>query len=266
MSRDRYHFLADPKNTKAQEVMATFLHSYKQHDLEKADVVVALGGDGFMLHTLHKAMDLGIPVFGLNFGSVGFLMNVFDGSALKKRIQDALSVDISPLKMKATYCANADDESSSASCASETYYALNEVSLLRQLHQAARIRVSVDEQVRLDELTGDGIIVATAAGSTAYNSSASGPILPLTSNLMAITPISPFRPRRWRGALVPDDVVIKLEVLEPEKRPVSVSADYQEARNICFVEISKEKSKKVTLLYDCHQTLGDRLIDEQFAV
>jgi len=158
------------------------------------------------------------------------------------------------LRMDARYCSQG----------SETFYALNEVSLLRQLHQAAKIRIHVDGHVRLEQLIGDGIIIATAAGSTAYNFSASGPILPITSNLIAMTPISPFRPRRWRGALLPDDVVIRLEVLEAEKRPVSVSADYQEARNVCAVDIRKAKNKNVTLLYDSHQTLAERIIAEQF--
>ncbi len=254
----KLHFLSDHRNEKACAVQDTLIHNYGQTDIEDADVIVALGGDGFMLHTLHKAMDLQKPVFGLNFGHVGFLMNIFDGSALRKRIEDAISVDISPLKMVAKYCNPEDGK------ISETFYALNEVSLLRQLYQAAKLKITIDDQVRLEELTADGVMVATAAGSTAYNFSASGPILPLTSNLVAMTPISPFRPRRWRGALLPDDVDIRVEVLEPEKRPVSVSADYQEARHICAVDICKAKSKSVTILYDSNQTLADRLIDEQF--
>ena len=254
MEREKLHFTVDPHNPEGVIACKDLIATYGSVALEEADVIVALGGDGFMLHTLHQAMALDKPVFGMNLGSVGFLMNAYDRSALKKRIQDALSVTISPLRMDARYC----------SSGVETFYALNEVSLLRQLHQAAKIRIHVDHQVRLETLVGDGIIVSTAAGSTAYNFSASGPILPITSNLITMTPISPFRPRRWRGALLPDDVTVRLEVLEPEKRPVSVSADYQEARNICAVDICKAKSKCVTLLYDSHQTLADRIIAEQF--
>tara|TARA_R110002095_G_scaffold80982_3_gene70263 strand:+ start:4111 stop:4890 length:780 start_codon:yes stop_codon:yes gene_type:complete len=248
------HFAVDDHNAEGLTAHKDLVHRYGSVDMAQADVIVALGGDGFMLHTLHHAMALDIPVFGMNLGSIGFLMNDYNTSPLLKRIEDALSVVISPLRMDARYCSEG----------SETFYALNEVSLLRQLHQAAKIRIHVDGRVRLEKLMGDGIIVATAAGSTAYNFSASGPILPITSNLITMTPISPFRPRRWRGALLPDDVSIRLEVLESAKRPVSVSADYQEARNVCAVDICKAKNKTVTLLYDSHQTLAERIIAEQF--
>ncbi len=252
--RQKLSFKVDDQNPKGTAACKFLIEQYGTVPPEDADVIVALGGDGFMLHTLHQAMALDKPVFGMNLGSVGFLMNTYDTSDLLRRIDEALSVSISPLRMEARYC----------SSGTETFYALNEVSLLRQLHQAAKIRIHVDGQVRLDQLTCDGVIVATAAGSTAYNFSASGPILPITSNLIAMTPISPFRPRRWRGALLPDDVTIRFEVLEPDKRPVSVSADYQEARDVCAVDICKAKSKAVTLLYDSHQTLADRIIAEQF--
>lgn len=248
------HIAADALNIDALKAEKILTEKHGSVPLDQASVIVALGGDGFMLHTLHQAMALGIPVFGMNLGSIGFLMNTYDESALKKRLEAALSVTISPLKMVARYCTSGD----------ETFYALNEVSLLRQLHQAAKIRIYIDDQVRLERLIGDGIIVSTAAGSTAYNFSASGPILPITSNLISLTPISPFRPRRWRGALLPDDVNIRLEILEPDKRPISVSADYQEARDVCAVDICKAKNKSVTLLYDSHQTLADRIIAEQF--
>lgn len=248
------HFTVDEYNQEGVVAHKELICQYGSVPIEQADVIVALGGDGFMLHTLHKAMALDIPVFGMNLGSVGFLMNAYNTTPLIKRIEEALSVVISPLRMDARYCSQG----------SETFYALNEVSLLRQLHQAAKIRIHVDGRVRLETLVGDGVIIATAAGSTAYNFSASGPILPITSNLITMTPISPFRPRRWRGALLPDDVAIRLEVLESEKRSVSVSADYQEARNVCAVDICKAKSKTVTLLYDSHQTLAERIIAEQF--
>lgn len=256
---EKIHFTCDERNHKAIGVKETLITNYGQNTFEDADVIVALGGDGFMLHTLHKAMSHDKPVFGLNFGHHGFLMNTFDGSALKKRIDEAISVKLSPLKMTSQYCQEKDGKFQ------ETYYALNEVSLLRQLHQAARLQISVEGQIRLKELTCDGLIVSTATGSTAYNFSANGPILPLTSNLVALTPISAFRPRRWSGALLPDDTFITITVLESEKRPVSVTADYQEVRNICSVRIQKAKSKSVTILYDSHQSLADRLIDEQFA-
>ena len=250
----KLHFLAS-QNNQATEALKALSNRYGQVDINEADVVIALGGDGFMLHTLHTAMHLDKPVFGMNLGSVGFLMNAYDDSALLKRIQECNAVTLHPLKMTTSCC-----EGTTA-----TFLAFNEVSLLRQLHQAAKIRVIVAGQVRLENLTCDGVLVATPAGSTAYNLSASGPILPLTSNLLALTPISPFRPRRWHGALLPEDMAIRFEILEPEKRPVSASADYQEIRHVCAVDVTQDRTHKATLLFDSHQTLADRVIAEQFA-
>lgn len=255
----KLHLAVDPSNPKGVAISHALLDQYATVPLQDCDVIVALGGDGFMLRMLHQALHFQKKVFGMNVGSVGFLMNAYDDSALLKRIEDAISVTISPVMMTAKYCNPPEGQPFQ-----ETFYAFNEVSLLRQLHQAAKIRIHVDERVRLESLTCDGIIVATAAGSTAYNFSAAGPILPITSNLVALTPISPFRPRRWRGALLPDDVRISFEILEAEKRPVSVSADFQEARHVCFVDVMKAKDQSVTLLYDSHQTLADRIIAEQF--
>jgi NAD+ kinase len=222
----------------------------------EADCLVVLGGDGFMLHNLHLAMKLGKPIFGMNFGTIGFLMNAYQSENLIDRIQNALAAEISPLRMCVEKCDGEVQE-----C-----YAFNEISLLRQLHLVAKIRVSVDSQVRLKELTCDGILVATPVGSTAYNFSASGPILPITSNLLTLTPISPFRPRRWRGALLPNDVTIVFDILESKVRPVSVTADYQEQRDICRVTVRQSKENSVILLFDSEKTLGERIIAEQFTI
>lgn len=249
----RLHFLAD-STPQALEALKILQDTYEYTDFDAADVLVALGGDGFMLHTLHKAMAVNKPVFGMNLGSVGFLMNPYDSMSLLKRIQHSHTVCIYPLRMTAQYCNGT----------SETYFALNEISLLRQAHQAAKIKIFVDDRVRLDSLIADGVLVATPAGSTAYNLSASGPILPLESKLMALTPISPFRPRRWRGALLPDTMSITFEILEPEKRPVSASADYQEVRHVCAVNILQDRAKQAVLLFDSNQTLAERVIEEQF--
>jgi NAD+ kinase len=220
----------------------------------EADCLVVLGGDGFMLHSLHFAKSFEKPIFGMNFGSVGFLMNTYQPENLIERIQNAHAAKIFPLHMRAETCEGETQE----------YFAYNEISLLRQRHTAAKIRVTVDGHVRLDELTCDGILVATPVGSTAYNFSASGPILPITSNLLTLTPISPFRPRRWGGALLPNDVSIVFDILEADKRPISVTADYQEHRNVCRVTVSQSKENSAVLLFDSEKTLDERIIAEQF--
>jgi NAD+ kinase len=239
-----------------QEALLLLSKKYRCVSPEEADFLVVLGGDGFMLHSLHQAMALKKPIFGMNFGSLGFLMNSYRSEHLLERIQKAHRAQVFPLEMQAIKCTGD----------SKTYFAFNEISLLRQRHQAAKIRILVDERVRLDELICDGALVATPTGSTAYNFSASGPILPITSNLLALTPISPFRPRRWRGALLPNEVNITFEILESEKRPVSVTADYQEERDICRVHVKQSKTHSVWLLFDSEKTLGERIIEEQFAV
>ncbi|OCC24801.1 NAD kinase [Croceicoccus estronivorus] len=225
--------------------------------LEEADAVVVLGGDGFMLHTLHQMLDSGrvIPAFGMNRGTVGFLMNRYDtASELRDRINQCRSFSVVPLLMNAT---TQDGKQ-------HTFRAINEVSLLRETRQTAKIEVTVNGKVRIEELFCDGILVATPAGSTAYNLSANGPILPLDSKMLALTPISPFRPRRWRGAILPDFSRIELRVLEPTKRPVAVVADQKELRDIAQVELQIDPGIGLTLLFDPGHSLDERIVTEQF--
>jgi len=221
---------------------------------EEADVIVALGGDGLMLQTLHRFMDAHIPIYGMNRGSVGFLMNEYREEGLPERLSRAKSNMIHPLRMRATL-----KDGSSAKA-----LAINEVSLYRLTHQAARLRVSVDGEIRLEELVADGVLVATPAGSTAYNLSVHGPILPINASLLALTPISPFRPRRWRGALLPSSARVSIEVLEPEKRPVSAVADHTEFRNIFKAEIAEERGIGLRLMFDPGHELDERVLREQF--
>jgi NAD+ kinase len=220
-----------------------------------ADVIVALGGDGFMLQTIHRHMGLNKPVYGMKAGTVGFLMNQYRPDALLERIAAAQPAVLKPLEMSAA------SESGSIVNA----LAFNEVSLLRQTKQAAKIRVSLNGSVRLEELVCDGVLVATAAGSTAYNLSAHGPILPLGSDVLAMTPISPFRPRRWRGAILRAGTEVKLEILDHYKRPVSATADSSEVRDIVEVVIRESRDKTVTLLFDPEHNLEERILNEQFA-
>ena len=225
--------------------------------IEEADAVVVLGGDGFMLHTLHQMLDSGrmLPAFGMNRGTVGFLMNRFDTSSdLRTRINMCRSFSVSPLLMDAT----------TQDGRSHTFRAINEVSLLRETRQTAKIEVTVNGKVRIEELFCDGILLATPAGSTAYNLSANGPILPLDSKMLALTPISPFRPRRWRGAILPDFSQIELHVLEPAKRPVAVVADQKELRDIAHVHLRIDPETTLTLLFDPGHSLDERIVTEQF--
>ncbi len=226
--------------------------------LEEAEQVIALGGDGFLLQTLHEMLHRGrlCPVFGMNRGTVGFLMNDWRIEGLRERVNKAKAFSVAPLKMEAI----------SVRGQRKTNPAINEVSLLRETRQTAWIEVSVNGRVVLPELVCDGVLVATPAGSTAYNLSAQGPILPLGSKLVALTPISPFRPRRWRGALIPDDLTILFRVLDPEKRPVSAVADQLEVREVATVEISVDRSQALTLLFDPEHALDERITMEQFAV
>jgi len=227
---------------------------YGQESPERADVIVALGGDGFMLQTLHRYMNSGKKIFGMNRGSVGFLMNEFRDEGLPERIEAAIADTIRPLEMIAI------DKSGKAYKAN----AINEVSLLRQSHQAAKIRILVDGKERLDELNCDGVMVATPAGSTAYNLSAQGPILPLDARLLALTPVSAFRPRRWRGALIPDKSVVELQILEHEKRPVNAVADHNEVKSVVNVTIRQSQASNVTLLFDASHSWDERILAEQF--
>lgn len=243
-------------SAKAAERM--LMRRYKFVPLEEADLVIALGGDGFMLHTLHGMLERGVlrPVFGINRGTVGFLMNEWRLDRLPERIARAKPFSVVPLTMTAH----------TVSGGTVISPAINEVSLLRETRQTAWIEVSVNGRVVLPQLVCDGVLVATPAGSTAYNLSAQGPILPLSSGLLALTPISPFRPRRWRGAVIADDVKISLRVLDPTKRPVSAVADQVEVRDVARVEVCLDKAQALTLLFDPEQALDERIAMEQFAV
>jgi NAD+ kinase len=223
---------------------------------DAADIIVALGGDGLMLECLHKVLGTEKPVYGMNCGSVGFMMNEFSEVSLPERIANAQSSTLYPLRMHAI----------TASGVVEEALALNEVSLLRQLRQAAKIRISVDHRERLAELICDGVLISTPAGSTAYNLSAHGPIIPLSANLLPLTPISAFRPRRWRGALLPSTVEVLLEILESDKRPVAAVADFTEVRNVVSVAVSEDQSISATVLFDPDRALSERIITEQFTV
>jgi NAD+ kinase len=223
---------------------------------ENADVIVALGGDGLMLEVLHRVLGTSKPVYGMNCGSVGFLMNEFAEPGLEERIANAQASILFPLRMHAI----------TASGVVEEALALNEVSLLRQLRQAAKIRITVDHRERLSELICDGVLISTPAGSTAYNLSAHGPIIPLTANLLPLTPISAFRPRRWRGALLPSTVEVLFEILESDKRPVAAVADFTEVRNVVSVAVSEDQSVSATVLFDPDRALSERIITEQFTV
>ena len=239
----------------AQAALRTLRHRYGHVPPERADVIVALGGDGFMLHTLHATMDLPAPVYGMNRGTVGFLMNDYSEDDLHDRLEAAQCVAINPLRMEA------EDENALITHA----LAINEVSLLRETRQAAKIRIALDGEVRMDELICDGVLVATPAGSTAYNLSAHGPILPIAAQMLALTPISAFRPRRWRGALLPKDAHVRFDVLERHKRPVSATADAVEVRDVARVDVRSASDIEMTLLYDPGHGLEERLIREQFA-
>jgi NAD+ kinase len=224
--------------------------------LKDAAVIVALGGDGLMLECLHKVLGTKQPVYGMNCGSVGFMMNEYHEDDLPGRIARAQPSILHPLRMHAI----------TASGVVEEAMAMNEVALLRQLRQAAKIRISVDHRERLAELICDGVLISTPAGSTAYNLSAHGPIIPLTANLLPLTPISAFRPRRWRGALLPSTVDVLFEILEPDKRPVAAVADFTEVRNVVSVAVSEDRSIGVTVLFDPDRALSERIITEQFTV
>ncbi|NCO02697.1 MAG: NAD kinase [Alphaproteobacteria bacterium] len=230
------------------------LEHYQHHDIEDADIAVAIGGDGTMLETIHTTYERGLPVYGINVGSVGFLLNPFRPENLKDRITQAHKVDIYPLKMIATDIHGTNHEG----------LAFNEVSLLRETRQAAKLNIAVDGIERIPELVCDGILVATPAGSTAYNLSAHGPIIPLSGNVLALTPISAFRPRRWRGALLPAHLKIKIDIINPDKRPVSATADSTEIRDVVRVEIEQMATKSCTLLFDPDHNLEERILKEQF--
>ncbi len=243
----------------AQKAFFELSERYDTVPIEDADVIVALGGDGFMLQTLRDVIlenghAQSTPIFGMNRGTVGFLMNEYRTENLLERLEKAEPQCLHPLKMTAKDGQGKTHE----------HFAINEVSLLRETRQAAKIRVSVDDKVRLDELVADGVLVATPAGSTAYNLSAHGPIIPLGTGLLALTPISAFRPRRWRGALLPHEAHVTFDILEAEKRPVSAVADQMEVRNVTCVCIEEDRSKKLNVLFDPGHDLAERILLEQF--
>jgi NAD+ kinase len=249
--------LASPTEA-AQAAEALLRDRYDFVSLEEAEQIVALGGDGFLLQTLHEMLHRGrlCPVFGMNRGTVGFLMNEWRLDGLRERVDKARCFSVAPLRMEAV----------TVSGERLTNPAINEVSLLRETRQTAWIEITINGRVVLPELVCDGVLVATPAGSTAYNLSAQGPILPLGSNLVALTPISPFRPRRWRGALVPDDLKIVFRVLDPVKRPVSAVADQLEVRDVETVEVRVDRTQALSLLFDPEHALDERITMEQFAV
>jgi NAD+ kinase len=238
----------------AKAALARLTAKYGDSDAKSADAIVALGGDGLMLQTLHRFMHDRIPIYGMHRGSVGFLMNEFHEDDLIERLQRAEISCIHPLSMLA------DDKLGRQ----HEHLAINEVSLFRETHQAAKLRISVDEQIRLEELACDGVLVATPAGSTAYNLSAYGPILPINASLLALTPISAFRPRRWRGALLPNRARIKIDVLEPNKRPVSAVADNVETRSVVSVQVAEAGHVDLFMMFDPDHSLDERILSEQF--
>ena len=237
----------------AQEALALLRERYGDAGLDSPDFIVALGGDGFMLQTLHAHLGSGVPIYGMNLGSVGFLMNEFREDDLPERLAAAEPARVHPLRMTATSAAG-----------TTTALAFNEVSLFRQTRQTAKLRIILDGKVRLQELICDGILVATPAGSTAYNLSAHGPILPIDAALLAMTPLSPFRPRRWRGALLHHHAKVRFEILEPAKRPVSAVADDREVRDVSRVDIAEDRTVTVTMLFDAGHSLDERILAEQF--
>lgn len=250
----RIAFLAAPTEA-AQSARARLAARYGDVPPEEAEVIVALGGDGAMLETQHRFLGHNLPVYGMNRGSVGFLMNEYREEGLPERLAAAQAAQLHPLRMRAETEEGVREA-----------LAINEVSLLRETRQAAKLRILVDGKERLPELICDGILVSTPAGSTAYNLSAHGPIVPLDARLLPLTPISAFRPRRWRGALLPSSAVVTFEVLEADKRPVSATADYTEVRDVRRVEVREDRGITLTMLFDPDHNLSERIIAEQFTV
>ncbi len=250
---DRIAFAADT-SAPAQAALRELSERYQPVPVSEAQAIVALGGDGFMLRMLHRSMHRGIPIYGMNQGTVGFLMNPYAADGLPERLARAEIATVHPLRMRALGESGSEQEA----------LAINEVSLLRQTRQTARIRISVDGRVRIEELSCDGVLVATPAGSTAYNLSAHGPILPLSAGVLALTPISAFRPRRWRGALLPRDVKVRFEILDAYKRPVSAVADLTEVRDVIDVVVEEARDVGLGLMFDSEHNLAERILAEQF--
>lgn len=250
---EKIAFLAS-RTPQAQDALATLQKRYNDVSLEDADVVVALGGDGLMLRSLHKVLNSDLAIYGMNCGSVGFLMNEFDIDDLPARLDAAIQTDIHPLQMTAHDAAGKQFQAQ----------ALNEVSLLRATYQAAKIRIDIDGKTRLQELVCDGVLLSTPAGSTAYNLSANGPILPIDAHLLALTPISAFRPRRWRGAILPNEAEVTFHMLEADKRPVHAVADNVEFTDILKVTVFENRKFKASMLFDPGHSLDERILAEQF--
>ncbi len=250
---DRIAFLSSG-TSEAEQAFTALAVRYGNVKPEGADVIVALGGDGLMLQTLHQFMGSGKPIYGMNRGSVGFLMNEYQENALRERLAAAQTSIVHPLVMRALTTAGE----------TVTARAINEVSLLRQSFQAAKMRISIDGTERMRELVADGVLVATPAGSTAYNFSVNGPIVPLGAPLVALTPISAFRPRHWRGALLPETARVAIDILEPDKRPVNAVADHFETKNVARVEIELDQATGLVLLHDPGHSLDERILREQF--
>ena len=238
----------------AQDALGRLTERYGNAAPAEADVIVALGGDGLMLQTLHKHMHRHIPIYGMNLGSVGFLMNEYRDDQLLERLDAADIARLHPLRMRAILANGTEHDA----------LAINEVSLLRETYQAAKIRISIDGKVRMNELSCDGVLVSTPAGSTAYNLSAQGPIIPIDAALLALTPISAFRPRRWRGALLSHRAKVRFEILEPEKRPISAVADHREFRNVVEVTVQEDTTIDLLMMFDEGHSLDERILTEQF--
>lgn len=257
MEYKKIAILADDSVT-AKNAKAKLVERYDFVDdnlkAEDADLVIVLGGDGFMLHTMHRLIEYDVPIYGMNCGTIGFLLNEFSEKDLKERLNNVKTATLHPLEMEVV----CNDGSSHAK------FALNEISLLRETAQAAHIKVKVSGQTQIDEMVCDGVMVATPAGSTAYNLSANGPIIPLNAQILALTPISVFRPRRWKGAMLPSDKEISFEILNSDKRPVSAVADFHEIRDVQKVVITENREISIKLLFDEGHTLQDRIIKEQF--
>ena len=253
MNLNKPVFLAS-SNNEAIEQKKILEDQYGTNSLDNADVIVVLGGDGFMLEAIKSHMSHNLPLFGLNYGSIGFLMNVSNKDDLIKRINLSQSIVIAPLSMKVK---SFDGNSHEA-------IAINEVSLLRETHQASKIKISIDDKVRLDELICDGILISTPSGSTAYNLSAHGPILPINADVLALTPISAFRPRRWKGAILNNRSEVRFDIIDGKKRPVSAVADSTEFRDIKSVTVRQDDKNSIQLLFDEQHSFEERILNEQF--
>lgn len=263
MPFERIGIAADSDNPKATEACARLAGRYRfkvlkpsERKLQYVDVILALGGDGFMLHMLHRTIESGIPIYGMNCGTIGFLMNQYREDDLIDRLTRAKITEIHPLNMVAATLSGKRKKVS----------AINEVSLLRAGRQAARLQISVGDTVHMTDMICDGVLVATPAGSSAYNYSTGGPIMPLSANLIAVTPISPFRPRRWRGALLPEKTGVRIDVLDYRRRPVNAVADFTEVKHVVSVDVEMDTKRSCRLLFDPGHSLEERIIKEQFAV